>query len=181
MMGYAMHGHTWRKRLGAGLLAGLLAVWAASAAVGAEAGSGRGRSDSSPAGSANPAAYVGPEACQECHEKEYQSYKANSKKVNSFNSVKRMSHALSEAEMRQCYECHTTGYGKPGGFVSEQQTPKMAEASCEVCHGPGALHAQSQSKSDIRGKIQPKDCLGCHSAERVQAFNFRPLIYSGGH
>ncbi|MFH1034195.1 MAG: cytochrome c family protein [Pseudomonadota bacterium] len=149
--------------------------------MGADDAAGRGRPGSPPAAAANQATYVGAEACQECHEKEYQSFKANSKKVHSFASVKRMSHALSETEMKQCYECHTTGYGKPGGFVSEQQTPKMAEASCEVCHGPGGLHAQSQSKSDIKGKLEAKDCLGCHNAERVQAFNFRPLIYSGGH
>ncbi len=163
------------------MLAGALAAWAGSAALGAEAGAGRGRQDSPGAASTNQATYVGPEVCRECHESEYQSFKANSKKVHSFASVKRMRHTLSEAEMKPCLECHTTGYGKPGGFVSEQQTPKMAEASCEVCHGPGGLHAQTQSKSDIKGKIQAKDCLVCHNAERVQAFNYRPLIYSGGH
>ena len=162
------------------MLATALAVGAAGAALGAEPGAGKGKQDSPPA-AAKPPAYVGAEACKECHEKEYLSYKANSKKVNSFNSVKRMSHAFSEDEMKPCYECHTTGHGKPGGFISERETPKMAEAGCEVCHGPGGLHVQTQARQDIKANLEAKDCLGCHNTERVKAFNFRPTLHSGGH
>lgn len=176
-----MHMVNWLKWLGTGTLVGIVALWAVTAALGAEPAASKVRQASTPATATKPPAYVGTEACKECHETEYQSYKANSKKAHSFKSVKRLSHALSEEEMKQCYECHTTGYGKPGGFISERETPKMADAGCEACHGPGGLHVQTQSIRDIKATLKPKDCMGCHNAERIEAFNFRPTIHSGGH
>ena len=125
--------------------------------------------------------YVGSQACRECHEDIYANYVKFSKKAHSFASVKKMRAKLTPDEVKKCYECHTTGYGKPGGFVSENQTPKMKNAGCEVCHGPGGRHAESEDPADIRAKLSTADCIGCHNSERVAAFNFRPLIYGGGH
>jgi hypothetical protein len=125
--------------------------------------------------------FVGSQACAECHEEQFKSFKAHAKKAKSYNSVKKMLHSVTADELKKCYECHTTGYGRPGGFVSEEKTPHLAEVGCESCHGPGSVHAQSQAKKDIRHKLSAKDCESCHSAERVSAFNFKPLIYGGAH
>ena len=43
------------------------------------------------------------------------------------------------------------GYGKPGGFRSEHETPGLKEPGCEVCHGPGSIHAASRDARDIDG------------------------------
>ncbi|MEW6585619.1 MAG: cytochrome c family protein, partial [Nitrospirota bacterium] len=81
--------------------------------------------------------YVGSEVCKGCHETEYKSFITYAKKATSFRSIERVKKALSGDEIKGCYACHTTGYGKPGGFVSPEKTPHLKNAGCEVCHGPG--------------------------------------------
>jgi hypothetical protein len=126
--------------------------------------------------------YVGSASCKDCHENEFKSFSTYSKKAHSFKSIKVMQKkGITEADVKKCYECHTTGYGKPGGFRSESETPHLKDAGCEVCHGPGSLHVQSGSKKDIRKKMNVKECEVCHNSERVGAFKYKPLIYGGAH
>ncbi|QGY42010.1 cytochrome C [Pseudodesulfovibrio cashew] len=126
--------------------------------------------------------YVGSDACAECHEQEYKNYKQYSKKAHSGRSVKHMAGDLTPEELKECFECHVTGYGKPGGFVSFEETPELADAGCESCHGPGYAHVESGGDSDlIKGKLVLEDCSHCHNAERVEAFDFKPLIFGGAH
>jgi len=134
----------------------------------------------------NPAAaeasYVGSEACASCHDTQFHTYSKYSKKAHSSKSIQIMASDLTEEELRGCYGCHTTGYGRPGGFVSFTATPGLANAGCEVCHGPGSAHAESGGDASlIKGKLTMADCETCHSAERVAAFNFKPMLYAGAH
>ncbi|MBI9109651.1 cytochrome c family protein [Maridesulfovibrio ferrireducens] len=132
-------------------------------------------------GVTNSATYVGSEACAECHEKEFSNYSKYSKKAHSSASIKIMASDLAQDELEDCYSCHATGYGKPGGFVSFEKTPQLADAGCEVCHGPGSLHAEDGDPELIKAKVDIKDCEVCHNADRVENFNFKPLIYGGAH
>ncbi len=125
--------------------------------------------------------YVGSEKCQSCHEKEYDRFSKNSTKIQSYNHVLLMKKGLTEEEYRKCLECHTTGYGKPGGFVSEQETPSLKGVGCETCHGPGSLHVESSDPKDLKQKVSEKDCEVCHNKDRVEAFRFKPMIYGGAH
>ncbi len=126
--------------------------------------------------------YVGSETCAGCHEQEYNNYKKYSKKAHSARSVTIMAPKLTAEEIKECYHCHATGYGQPGGFESLEKTPGMANAGCEVCHGPGADHAESGGDTSlIKGKLEVKDCETCHNSERVSAFDYKPLIFGGAH
>jgi hypothetical protein len=126
-------------------------------------------------------AYVGSAACKDCHETEHENFVKYAKKAHSYESIKTMKKGLTEAEFRTCFECHTTGYGKAGGFRSEQETPGLLNAGCEACHGPGSIHAETQDPKDIKGSLTAKDCEHCHNSDRVAAFDYRPLIYGGAH
>jgi len=126
--------------------------------------------------------YIGSKACGECHPDEYATFQKYAKKAHSSNSIKIMANGLTDDEVKTCYACHTTGYGKPGGFVSFEKTPEMANAGCEVCHGPGSEHADSGGDAKlIVLKMKISDCEVCHNAERVKAFNFKPMLFGGAH
>lgn len=135
--------------------------------------------------SAHPASrgplYVGSEACKGCHEKEYTHFVTYAKKSRSYTSIERVKKGLTAEELKGCYYCHSTGYGRPGGFVSVEKTPELRNAGCEVCHGPGEFHVKTRSRKDIKGRLTLKDCEVCHTPERVRAFRYKPLIYGGAH
>jgi hypothetical protein len=128
-----------------------------------------------------PPVYVGSAACKNCHPKEYRSFNAHAKKSKSFKSIERLSAELSQEEIKKCYSCHTTGYGRPGGFVSIEKTPHLKDGGCEVCHGPGSLHVKTKDPGDIKGHMTLEECGECHVSERINAFRFKPLIHGGAH
>jgi hypothetical protein len=125
--------------------------------------------------------YLGSEACKTCHQKEYRSFTQYAKKSISFESIQRVKKGLTEEEIHKCYFCHTTGYGKPGGFVSLEKTPHLKNAGCEVCHGPGEFHVKKKNPKYIKKSLTMKDCEECHISERVKAFRYKPLIHGGAH
>jgi len=132
-------------------------------------------------GIAEGAVYVGSKICGECHQKEYETFSKFAKKASSFESIKKMKSKLTSEEYRSCFECHTTGHGKPGGFVSESETPELRNVGCEECHGPGSVHAEYGDPAEIKSNLTIGDCKQCHNSERVRAFDFTPLLYGGAH
>ena len=129
----------------------------------------------------NPKTYVGSEVCQDCHEDQYNNFNEFSKKAHSYDSVKVMKKGLTEAEIKSCFSCHTTGYGELSGFRSEQETPHLKNAGCEVCHGPGSAHIESEDPDDIKSKLSIADCETCHNPDRIKAFKFKPMLFGGAH
>jgi len=126
--------------------------------------------------------YLGSEACSECHGKEYDTFIKFARKAVSFNSIRKMKSKLTSQEYQSCFECHTTGYGRPGGFVSEAGTPQLKNAGCEVCHGPGSIHVEYGGDPEfIKTDLTLADCTRCHNSERVEAFDFKPLLLGGAH
>lgn len=125
--------------------------------------------------------YVGAEICKGCHEKEHTSFTTHAKMSISFKALESRKKGLTGEEIQKCYECHTTGYGKPGGFKSEAETPDLKNLGCESCHGPGSSHASSNNPKDIKRHVDTKDCDGCHDKNRVAAFNYKPVLFGGAH
>ncbi len=125
--------------------------------------------------------YVGSTVCQDCHDQEYDRFVEHAKKARSYQSVAIMKGGLTKEEYLNCLECHTTGHGKPGGFVSVEETPHLKNAGCEVCHGPGSLHVNTNDRADIRSELTLEDCQRCHNEERIRSFDFKPLLFGGAH
>jgi peroxiredoxin len=125
------------------------------------------------------AEYVGSEACQSCHAAEYASWEKqpHGRAVASLE-------AKGEASNGECLACHTTAYGKPGGFPASGQTaehPALASVGCESCHGPGGDHvAEGARKSGSIVSLGDKCdscvilqiCGGCHDGANDPGFEF---------
>ena len=82
-----------------------------------------------------PGVYVGAETCKECHFKKHRTWK-KSHHPGAFDVLPPKYRADPA-----CLNCHTTGYGQKGGFVSHEQTPEAEGVQCEMCRGPGTAHA----------------------------------------
>jgi hypothetical protein len=124
--------------------------------------------------------FVGSQACVDCHPDEHENYSKYAAKAKSWKSIAVMASDLKPHELKECYECHTTGYGQ-GGFVSIEQTPELANVGCESCHGPGEAHAESGDPADITSPTDVSQCESCHTSDRVSAFKYKPVLRAGGH
>ncbi|HOJ59068.1 MAG TPA: cytochrome c family protein [bacterium] len=111
--------------------------------------------------------FVGANKCKMCH---------NLKKFGMFHDDwMQTKHAkamdvLNEDEKKnpECLKCHTTGYGKPGGFVSLEKTPALAGVQCEMCHGPGQEHIKSKRGGTViphAWEPEEETCVKCHNKE----------------
>jgi len=134
-------------------------------------------------------AYVGSKKCKMCHLKEYKSWEAT-KMASSFENLKPGERAEAKTAAgldpakdyttdAKCLACHTTGMGKPGGFVDIATTPTLAGVGCEVCHGPGGtyiadgymtLKNKEYKKAELVAvgmvdTVSEAQCVGCHNAD----------------
>lgn len=125
--------------------------------------------------------YAGTEACRRCHRKQYENFIKYSRMSRSWEAIEKMRNKITQDELKKCYYCHTTGYGKTGGFVSAEKTPHLKNTGCEVCHGPGKKHTETKKTDYIKRKFTLQICEPCHTEERIKAFRFKPLLYGGAH
>jgi hypothetical protein len=108
---------------------------------------------------------AGSESCATCHAADQTAWHAS-----------RHSHAFEVLVAKKahvdpfCQQCHTTGYGHDGGFVSTRQTPQQVHVGCENCHGPSAAHvANPKTRTPFLAREQ---CTRCHDHENSPKFVF---------
>jgi coenzyme F420-reducing hydrogenase gamma subunit len=100
------------------------------------------------AAQAEAPSYVGAKKCKACHLKQFQTWELT-RMAKSFELLRPGVAAAAKQKANldpkkdythdeKCLGCHTTGYGKPGGFVSLEKTPELVGVQCETCHGPGS-------------------------------------------
>jgi len=70
----------------------------------------------------------------------------------------------------ECLTCHTTGFEKPGGFISEIDTPELKNVQCEMCHGARLEH--SQNPQGGFAKEARSACTRCHVKKHSPKFDF---------
>jgi peroxiredoxin len=128
------------------------------------------------------AKYTGSQACQECHQEEFATW---SKQPHAA-AVEKLEDPT-ETEDAECLRCHTTAFGKPGGFPvggRPAEHPDLAVVGCESCHGPGSEHIEPEGpktgnivalgdKCDTCVVLQI--CGSCHDEDNDPGFEFELL------
>jgi hypothetical protein len=107
--------------------------------------------------------YAGVEACAKCHRRAHRVWK-KSPHSHAWASLQKARKTF-DAE---CVACHVVGFNKPGGFLSETDTPHLSNVGCEACHGPGKAHVLNKKLPLPKPTLQT--CLNCHTAERAPKF-----------
>jgi hypothetical protein len=122
---------------------------------------------------------VGSEACQSCHPKEYETWAAGPH-ARAFATLE----SKGKAGDVDCLECHTTAFGRVGGFPPSGDATShadLARVGCESCHGPGGDHVGS-SANKLGSIVSLGDkcdscvilqiCGGCHDEANDPGFEF---------
>lgn len=129
-----------------------------------------------PAGSPS---YIGVDECAVCH--------ADAKEVWD-KTAHSHAYATLSTQFKEfnldCVSCHVTGYDTAGGSTVTH-VEKLKNVQCEVCHGPGSLHAKKPTVVAMPVPHPGGDsCLTCHHPPHVHEFNASeklPLILGPGH
>ena len=103
--------------------------------------------------------YVGMKKCKNCHPEHVETYSGR-KYARNF----RILEMRDKDRASECLPCHTTGYGKQGGFVDIDKTPDMKNVQCEACHGPASLHVDAPTVEEHQRTLTiPENiCTTCH-------------------
>lgn len=111
--------------------------------------------------------YVGSNKCRFCHRNFFLG-----RKKDPHDSAMKSLFDSKQAGNPKCLVCHSTGFGVESGFVSIEQTPRLANVQCEGCHGPGSQHIKIAKKRRVGGgflagtdnpKRIEKMCKSCHT------------------
>ncbi|MHC5052758.1 MAG: cytochrome c family protein [Planctomycetota bacterium] len=132
--------------------------------------------------------YVGTKKCKSCHLDVHKSWE-KTKMGMAFETLK-PGHAKEAKDKfgfdankdytadAKCLPCHTTGYGKPGGYVIPAADDKRAarkmknlqNVGCESSHGPGSGYVkvfEEIDKSQRKYTLDELYSVGLHKAEKA--------------
>lgn len=162
--------------------------------------------------------YVGSSKCMKCHSKQVLSWKktglaksmdvlkpvaeADNKDLFAARKKAGLDPAKDYTTDAKCLACHTTGYGKDGGYPDKKITDEnrkiadaMGSVSCESCHGPGSVYLEYKNakrkenkdyvftKAELAkvGVVLPteENCKACHNmdapSQPAEPFKFEDM------
>ena len=111
--------------------------------------------------------YIGSQACQECHQREFSQW-SHSSHATAFNTLR----TIGREYYPECITCHVTGSGYESGYeIGNTERAHLVDVGCETCHGPGKQHVYTPLKENIRGQVPEKICMACHTPEHSPGFD----------
>ncbi|MCS7166602.1 MAG: cytochrome c family protein [Gemmatales bacterium] len=135
------------------------------------------------------AAFVGVQACAECHKNACQIWN-NSKHSQAYAALVKYGQPQTTSTHNgrtmvigrqydpECLICHTTGFEYKTGFRNERETPHLFANGCENCHGPASLHVQFPNEPRYwqplkrAAEMMKSACRACHDSENDPHFDF---------
>jgi len=135
--------------------------------------------------------FVGSEACLDCHEPEYKTWK----KTTHAHALETLIHPGERSEVPrhfdpECLSCHVIGWNPQkyfpyvSGYLGVDETPLMHHVGCENCHGPGSAHVKVEEDggpTEMLNKLREevtlplpeaeKKCMECHDLDNSPDFH----------
>jgi len=124
--------------------------------------------------------YMGHDSCIQCHP-EVAAQWARSPHASSWLHLGERG----ETGNPDCLTCHTTGFGRVGGFVDPSKDKSLLNVQCEGCHGPMALHLAQAAKRGVRPDpgqpVRQETCLRCHDEANSPKFDCEEYVSRIAH
>jgi hypothetical protein len=121
-------------------------------------GDGKRRGDASLSGP-----YVGAKVCAGCHPAQYKDWSSTSH-ARAWTTLIREKRQYDQ----DCWSCHVTGAGQPGGPQDPKAVGSLSNVQCEACHGPGLKHVETAGKAPMKKSPDEALCRSCHSDEQTE-------------
>jgi len=133
--------------------------------------------DSVPANLPEGYRVAGTESCRACHQDDCRQWD-DSAHARAWKALS----ATGAHVDPYCQQCHTTGYGLPGGFASAKRSKSSVAVGCESCHGPSQAHVrQPNTRTAFFGQAKGQ-CVTCHDRDNSPSFvydEYWPKIHHG--
>lgn len=114
-----------------------------------------------------PSQIAGTAACRRCHVDDCKSWDATAHA----HAWKTLTAGGSHVDS-YCQQCHVTGFGRPGGFLSLKQSLERVDVGCESCHGPSNAHALQPTVATGFVGAAADQCRTCHDRENSPKFDY---------
>jgi hypothetical protein len=120
------------------------------------------------------AAYVGNEACSDCHQEE-QDFWQTTVHAKAWKTLVDRGQQFDY----ECIGCHVTGWEQPGGSTLSHNE-NLRDVGCEQCHGPGSIHVDKGGLEKpfavVRAPAKEMCATQCHTKEHSDTFDFVPYM-----
>ena len=138
-------------------------------------GDGHGHGASKKRPTAGP--WVTSRQCRSCHNQQYKDW-SQSGHAHAYASLMTEKRHFDH----QCWSCHVTAAGQPGGPQTPTEVGPLRNVQCEACHGPGEKHLEKPVAGNIALAPSEKVCLQCHTEEQTEgAFDFDTYLAKIDH
>ena len=118
--------------------------------------------------------YVGNESCSDCHSEAVEFWKTT-RHAGAWKTLVDRGQQFDY----ECTSCHVTGWEKPGGS-NMGKTDGLVDVGCEVCHGPGSIHAAKGGEEKpfaiLRNPPQDMCATQCHTKEHSDTFEYTAYL-----
>ncbi|HTJ43005.1 MAG TPA: multiheme c-type cytochrome [Kofleriaceae bacterium] len=118
--------------------------------------------------------YVGIDECANCHAAQVEFWQ-KTPHAHAFATLEASGKQLDY----ECTSCHVTGWDEPGGSTMASNEA-LRNVQCEVCHGPGSIHAEKEGKdvpSTIARRPAPDLCANkCHTPQHSDTFQMEAYL-----
>lgn len=115
--------------------------------------------------------YAGSAVCQGCHPGPFAQW-SSTPHATAWASLEAQNRHMD----RECFSCHATGVGEPGGPSAPAAVGDLKNVGCESCHGPAREHVANPAVAKLVGVPSVELCTGCHDGVKDEG-RFEPATY----